>query len=325
MKALITGAAGFIGSHVVERLLAEGDEVRCLVRPTTNRRWLRDAPVEFSVGDISSEADLVRATAGVDVVIHLAGITKTRDPSAYYAVNGDGTARLAEACLKHPTPPLFIYVSSQAAAGPCPPGGILSEDAPCHPVSAYGRSKLAGEQALAARAPHLPFVILRPSAIYGPRDNELLLFFKFIAAGVEPAIGWEDRRLNLCYVADLVDAITAAAKRPAAAGRTYFIAHDAVVSWREVAQTAAAALGVKTRRVTVPKAVVFGAALVAELAATLRGEAATLNREKAKELTQSRWVCDISRARRDLGFSPRVDLAAGVNATVAWYRQHGWL
>jgi dihydroflavonol-4-reductase len=296
-----------------------------LLRPASDRRWLEGADYEDVPGTLEDNGSLARAVAGVDVVYHCAGATKARNAELLYRVNGEGTANLADACLAQPEPPLFIYISSQAAAGPCGADGVRREADECAPVSDYGRSKLAGERALHKRATELPFVILRPSAVYGPRDTEMFLFFKFINRGIEPALGWDDRYVSLCYADDVVDAILLAGRGEGARGEAYFVAHDEVWDWRGVSRAAAAALGVKTRTVRVPKAVLFGAATIAELAATLSGKVATLNRERARVMLEELWVCDTNKARQELGFTPRVGFAEGARLTAAWYRQQGWL
>jgi dihydroflavonol-4-reductase len=325
LKVLVTGANGFIGSHVVEALLARGDDVRCLLRPSSDRRWLEGLEYEAVIGAVDDRPSLTPAVTGVDAVYHCAGATKARKAEALYRVNAEGTANVADACLARVTPPLLVYVSSQAAAGPCRADGARREADDCVPVSHYGRSKLEGERALRRREADLPFVIVRPSAVYGPRDTEMLLFFKFVNKGIEPALGWNDRYLSLCYVDDLADAILLAGREAKARGETYFVAHDEVWDWRGVSRAAAAALGVKTKTVRVPKAVLFGAATIAELAATLTGKAATLNREFARVMLEELWVCDISKARNELGFAPRVGFVEGAKLTAAWYREQGWL
>jgi nucleoside-diphosphate-sugar epimerase len=192
-------------------------------------------------------------------------------------------------------------------------------------VSDYGRSKLEGEQALKKRAAELPSVIIRPSTVYGPRDTEVLLYFKFINRGIEPALGWDDRYVSLCYVSDLVDALLLAGRGAGVPGETYFIAHDEVWDWRGISREIAAALGVKTLQVRVPKAILFAAATLAELAATLTGKVAALSRERARVMMEELWVCDVNKAKADLGFSPRIGFAEGARLTTAWYRQQGWL
>lgn len=325
MKALVTGANGFIGSHLVEALVAKGDGVRCLLRPTSDRRWLEGLDYETTTGALDDGDSLARAVAAIDVVYHCAGATKARKVDVLYRVNAEGTANLADACLRRGTPPRLVYVSSQAAAGPCRTGGVRRETDDCAPVSHYGRSKLQGERALAKHAADLPFVVIRPSAIYGPRDTEMYLFFKFVSRGIEPALGWDDRYLSLCYITDLVEALVLAGSRERARGEAYFIAHDEVWDWRGVSRETAAALGVKTRTVRVPKVVLFGAATIAELAATLSGKVATLNRERARVMLEELWVCDVSKAKKELGFAPRVGFAEGARLTTAWYREQGWL
>jgi len=321
----VTGGNGFIGSHLVEALLSKGADVRCLLRPTSDRRWLDGLDYEPVLGTLDDEDSLARAVVGADVVYHCAGATKARKAELLYRVNAEGTANLAEACLARPVPPFLVYVSSQAAAGPCGADGVRREADECIPVSHYGRSKLGGERALQKRAAELPFVILRPSAVYGPRDTEMFLFFKFINKGVEPALGWDDRYVSLCYVTDLVEALILAGSCERARGEVYFVAHDEVWDWRGVARETAAALGVKTRKVRVPKVVLFGAATIAELAATLSGKVATLNRERARVMLEELWVCDASKAKTELGFAPRVGFAEGAKLTTAWYRGQGWL
>ena len=325
MKALVTGANGFIGSHLVEALRADGCDVRCLLRPTSDRRWLEGVEYEEAIGSLEDEGSLARAVRGVDVVYHNAGATKARKAETLYRVNVGGTTNLADACLAQPTPPRFVYVSSQAAAGPCREGDPLREGDASRPVSDYGRSKLEGERALHKRAADLPFVVVRPSAVYGPRDTEVLLYFKFINRGIEPALGWDDRYVSLCYVSDLAAALLAAGRGAGVQGETYFVAHDEVWNWRGISREIAAALGVKTLQVRIPNAILFGAATVAELAATLSGKVATLNRERARVMMEELWVCNVNKAKAELGFSPRVGFAEGARLTTTWYRQQGWL
>jgi len=326
LRALVTGANGFIGSHLVEALVARGDEVRALLRPTSDRRWLEGLDYAAVIGDLDDTSALEAAAAGVDVVYHVAGVTKARDDRDFMRVNARGTANVAAACSAQETPPRLVYVSSQAAAGPCGSGaGASREDEECLPITDYGQSKLDGERALAEYAAKLPYVILRPSAIYGPRDAEMFLFFKFLSHGVEPAFGRAARYVSLCYISDIVAALLLASEVDRARGQTYFVAHDEVWDWHRLSQAAAAALGVKARRVRMPEAVLFGAATIAELTAAVRGRAATLNRQKARDLVQRRWVCDISKAKDELGFAPAVGFEAGARRTASWYREQGWL
>lgn len=319
---LVTGGTGFIGSRLVERMLARGLPVRCLVRDRRNLRHLAGLPVELAQGDLAAGTGLPPALAGVDTVFHLAGVTKALDVRDYYAGNRDATRNLAEASrlVKR-----FIHVSSLAAAGPSLDGQPFQETAQPHPVSHYGRSKLQAEMALHSTSLWPRTIIVRPPVVYGPRDTDVFAVFRLAAWGYAVQIGRSESYFSLIHVDDLVDGLLAAADSGVGGGATYYLANTDPVSWRAFAETAGRAMGRKIRHAGLPLWVAYGAGFASEVVARLRGKPSILSREKIREARYRHWVCDSSRARKDFGFSPRLSVEAGVKQTIGWYRASGWL
>lgn len=317
MRALVTGASGFIGSHLVERLREEGHEVACLVR---RPGWLEGTGgVELRFGDLRDPDSLRGAVRGVEVVYHLAGLKRAVRRADYYSVNLGGTERLLHLLRDQPLR-RFVFVSSLAASGPSPDGRPRREEDPCRPVSDYGRSKLAAEEAV--RRSGLPFVIVRPPVVYGPRDRDLLGFFRVVRRGWLPL--WGRDPISVCFVGDLVEGLLRAASRPEAVGQTLFLADPRPYTVEEVGRAAASALGVRLRRLPLPRALLLGAGLVGELVNRL-GWDTPLNLQKAREAIAGAWTCDVGRAEELLGFRARVDLQRGLGLTLRWYRTAGWL
>ena len=209
----MTGGTGFIGSHLVEALLQRGIQVRCLLRKTSDLKWLKGLPIEVHWGDCNDKNSLREAVKGVDQVFHLAGVTKAVHEKTYFEVNAFGTENLIHACLENnPHIQKFIYLSSQAAAGPCRNGNKKRESDQCEPVSPYGQSKRMGEELALAHAHELPLLILRPSAVYGPRERDIYTFFKLLSKRIKPCLSGQDQHISLCYVEDIVQAILLAAQ-----------------------------------------------------------------------------------------------------------------
>ncbi|MBI4491394.1 MAG: NAD-dependent epimerase/dehydratase family protein [Chloroflexi bacterium] len=323
-RALVTGATGFIGSHLVDLLLARGWQVRCLVRSRERARTLAALPVELELGDLGDAAALARAAAGVECVFHVAGLTRALREVDYHAVNAEGTARLLKiSAQQNDSLQRFLLVSSLAAAGPTIGGAPLTEDSPCRPVSPYGRSKLNAELVAQGWMAHVPCTIIRPPIVYGPRDTDVLTFFRLVALGLQPTLG-RPRHLSLVYVSDLVEGMLLAATSPHAAGRTYFIT-GGDTSLDEALQLIGACLGRRPRRVRVPLSLLDAAAWASEGAARALRAPTVLTRNKVQELRQPAWLCSAARAKRELGFEPRVALADGLAQTARWYRTAGWL
>jgi dihydroflavonol-4-reductase len=326
LKALVTGANGFVGSFLVEGLLSKGYQVICLVRKTSNLRWLSGLKVDYVYGDITQKESLKNALRNVNFVFHVAGLTKARSQEEYFKANCQGTKNLIEACVEdNLRVKRFVYISSQAAVGPGKDKQPLDETSPCSPITDYGKSKLEGEKIVLEYSSQLPVTIIRPPAVYGPRDTDILSFFKVANKGLKTLLGKGESYFSLCYIEDLIDGIILAAESPKATGQIYFIADDQIYSWREAFQIIAKVLDKKTMTIRIPKAFLYILAFFSENITKLLRKSSAVNIQKVREITQRYWLCDISKAKRELGFSPQYHLEEGAKKTVRWYKEKGWL
>jgi nucleoside-diphosphate-sugar epimerase len=326
MRAVVTGGGGFIGSHLIEALVARREEVLCIERRGGGRGWIAGQPVDFAPIGVGSVDDLRCAFDGAAVVFHLAALTEARTPAEMYAVNTEGTHRVLQAAAAlGARAPRVILLSSLAALGPCRNGEALSPDSvPC-PLSHYGQSKLLAEAMMHAYADRVPTTILRFPSVYGPRERGVLTFFRLVQRGIALSIGRWDREVSMLYVDDAVHALLRAGEVAGAVGRTYCVAHPESITWGRFADAAEAAVGRQPLRLSVPARLARLVATGAEVQARLRRRAALLNRERVCELTQLRWVCDPTRAVTELTFRPEFPIERGAGAAVAWYRKVGWL
>ena len=321
---LVTGAAGFVGSHLVDALLARGVPVRALVRPETDRRWLDPARVGFALGDVgdpAGEEALVRAASGCDFVYHVAGITQARTRGAFTRINAEGAGRVARAAARAAVP-RFVLVSSLAAGGPARSGRPRNEDDPDAPAGAYGESKRAGE--LLATEAFGPIVTVRPPAVYGPRDAAFVLLFQMADRGFLPLPGGLAQRLSLVHARDLAQALVLAGER-APAGARYYVASGPPVTSAELADAIGRALGRKPLRFGVPSVMLKAAVGCAEAWARATGRPVRLTRERLADWTEPDWTVDDTRARTELGYAPSKGIEAGIAETAAWYRSAGWI
>jgi dihydroflavonol-4-reductase len=326
MKAFVTGATGFVGSHIVEKLLRAGAEVVCLVRPTSDIRWLAGLPVRLAKVAKPDPAELADALGGCTHVFHVAGVVRALKESEYHDGNVRFTAQLLEACQrKKKQVSRFVHISSQAAAGPARNDAPTRECDECRPVSAYGRSKLMAEREVAKFASEFPVCILRPSAVYGPRDRDIFWFFRLASLGLRPLVG-RSSMVSLIFVGDVARAAVMAAENNASAGRTYFLADPEPYSTEQLSCEIAKALDREfTARIHIPRAGIIGAGWVATAASRISNKALTFGIDKATEMIQQFWVCDTSEITRDIGFKPSVTLQEGLKITAAWYKQQKWL
>jgi len=323
MKALVTGATGFIGSHLAEHLLEKGYEVWALVREGSRRRWLPEG-VKVIRGGLIEEP--LPPLEGFHHVFHLAGVTRAAREADFFRFNVEGTRRLLLALREGGgITGRFVFTSSLAAAGPSPPDRPLREEDPPRPISPYGRSKLEAERVVLSFREAFPVTILRPSAVYGPRDDYMWEYFRTISRGILPVIGGVEQSLSLCYVADCVEAMRLAAERPHPSGEVFFVSDGEKYPLQLVTDMVASFLKVKVRRVRIPRAVAWLVAWVSDGWGLLRGKAMPFNRSKCREALARGWLCEVEKARKVLGFSPRYKLREGLPLTLKWYKREGWL
>jgi nucleoside-diphosphate-sugar epimerase len=327
MKAIVTGGSGFIGSHLIEALVAAGHEVACVERVGGTKGWIEELPVGWEPIGLSDVGQLRRVLEGVDVVFHLAGLTEAIRPADLYEVNTVGTSNVLEAAATwNGSAPHVILLSSLAAIGPCRNGNALSPDTIPFPLSHYGNSKLLAEAVLHAFSDRVPTTVVRLPSTYGPRERAVLMLFRMVTRGIALTIGGWHREASMVYVGDVVQGLLAAGhERERAAGRTYCFAHPMPITWADFAEAAGEAIGRRPRLLSVAAGVALPIAIGCELLARMGHRPAILNRDRVRELAQARWVCDPSRAIDEIGFDPRYTLERGTRATVAWYRKAGWI
>jgi dihydroflavonol-4-reductase len=326
MKILVTGGTGFIGSHLVERLIEKGHDVRCFVRKSSNLRWLKDLKVELFNGSFYDESSLKEAVSGIDSIYHIAGAVMAKTPQGYFQSNQIATKNLLEACIKNNKDlKRFIYVSSGTVTGPSPDGKPITEDMPCNPITNYGRSKYAAEIEVIKCKKEFPITIVRPSAVYGPHDEAIYQYFKAVNSGLISLIGFSDKFVSLVHSTDLVDGILLAGESEKAIGQTYFIGSENFYSWKVIGATAKKVCGRKTLTLRIPHFLVYAAAGISQVLGYFSAKGAVFNIEKAKDFTQSHWIFSVEKAKKELGFVEKITLEDGFRDTIEWYKKNNWL
>ncbi len=330
MLALVTGASGFVGSHLVAALIAAGWRVRRLARPASPPA--PDARVESRVAPPDDARAIARsgALADVDVVFHVAGVTRAHSAARFAAGNVAPTRALLDAIgeARGGALPRGVLVSSQAAAGAAAaPDRPRTEDDPPAPVGAYGASKRAAEEVVAAHAAGgARWTVVRPCAVFGARDRDFLPLFRQATRGVALLPGTRDAWLSLVHAPDLARALVLAGTAPGAAGRTYFVAGEEAVPWPAVAAAVARAAGAQLRLVAdAPRWALTLAGAAGDLWSAATGRDALAGREKLALARPRYWCCSAARARAELGWTPALGLDEAVAATYAWYREAGWM
>lgn len=318
MRIAITGATGFVGSHLLERL--NGEIVACLARAPSAA--LARSGCRVVAGGIDDREAVDALVAGANIVFHVAGAISARSEAEFMSVNRDGTRLVADACRRAGVERL-VYVSSLAVTGPAQRGRPVDETTAAHPLTPYGRSKHAGEEAV--RESGAPFTVVRPPIVYGPRDRQTLRLFRMARRGLAPQLGDGAQELSLVHAADLADALVAAATSPATAGRTYHAAHGDVVTQRALLQEIGRAVGRSPRLVAVPRFAVRAFLALSGAVARVSGRATVLDPAKGPELLAPAWTCAAGALARDAGWSARIPHAHGLRETAGWYAGAGWL
>ena len=333
MKVLVTGASGLLGGHVAERLSARGDHVRALVRKTSDRKHLEKlANVELFEGSVEQVERVREAVEGVHAIVHCAGLVKARNCDEFFAVNVGGASNLVQAARSRAADvghgghfKRFVYVSSLMACGPSADGQPVHPDQE-NPADAYGRSKLAAEKVVLGVKDELPVTILRPGAIYGPRDREIFEAFRSIHHGLLPLIAGGYAKGMWIYATDCADACIRAIEADVPSGRAYFVDDGCgPIEQRRMLADIETSLGKRARiRASLPIPVLMGVARGIEVLGRISNRPVMHTREKAGTLLLN-WVCSSDETRRDLDWEPQVRWPDGVDRAVRWYRDNGWL
>lgn len=326
---LITGASGFIGSFIVEEALSRGFEVWAAVRKSSSHQFLKDERIHFIELNLSSQEALHQQLAGhqFDYVVHAAGVTKCLDKRDFFRINTEGTKHLVSALLALRMPlRRFVYISSLSIMGAIreqqPYEEIRESDTP-RPNTAYGESKLLAEQWLDTQP--IPYIILRPTGVYGPRERDYFMMAKSIQSHTDFAVGFQQQDITFVYVSDVVQAVFLALEK-GKTGRRYFLSDG------EVYQSAAFSNYIRRElgnpwwiRITAPLWLLRVITFVGEYVGRLTGKVTALNNDKYYIMRQRNWRCDITPARQELGYEPQVKLEEGVRRSIKWYRENGWL
>lgn len=324
--AVVTGANGFVGSHLVDLLLSKNFKVRCLVRKSSNLKWLEGKDVEIFKCGLNDPEGVRDTFKGAGYIFHVAGVVKSKKPEGYFAGNVDTTRLLLETALENKdTLKKFVVVSSQTASGPSLNGVPVNEDTPCNPGTTYARSKFAEEELARSFMDKIPVTICRAPAVYGERDTEIFIFFNTFYKGLMTTIGFDNKVLSLVHVSDLAEGLYLAAINENSAGETYFISSEEYYTWDQVGDILSKILNKKPLKVKVPHFMVYFIASIAQFLAIFSSKPATLNLEKAWDITRQAWTCDTGKAVRELGYRQKISIEEGIRRTVHWYKKMKWL
>ncbi len=321
-RILVTGAAGFVGSHLCETLIKNGCEIVGLIGPTCDTQWIKNLDMTFIRGDITDKKSLLKAVCGVNRVYHLAGMLGSANSDAIFKNNYEGTKNLVDACLENGTKfDRFLFVSSHAVMGPTPKDKLYNEDMECHPVSDYGRSKLLAEQYLQSTNGQLPHTIVRLPIVFGPRSfRGFFSVYQLLEKRLHFNFGKGES--NVGFVQDMVDGMIDASQSQKTIGKAYFIGDKKTYSLNEMFEAIQKTIGKKTIKITTPYFVAYIFAAFSELYAKMSGGQVLLFR---KDFKYPFWRMDVSKAEKDFGFKTKVPLEEGLKITADWYKKNGFL
>ena len=325
--AVVTGANGFVGSHLVDYLIEKNFKVRCIVRKSSDLKWLTNKEVEIFDCGLLDKVGLRKAFADAEYIFHVAGVVKSKHPIGYFDGNVKTTETLLEVAKEFKTKiKRFLIVGSQTASGPSRDANSpVDENSECKPITTYGRSKREQEIVAQKYFNELPITICRAPAVYGERDTEIFIFFQTFAKGLFTTIGLNKKVISLIHVRDLVEGFYLAAMSEKGKSETFFISSEKFYSWEEIGEVTSRVMGKKTFHLAVPHFLVFSIASISQLVALFSSKAATLNIEKAKDITQVAWICSPKKAVDLIGYKQKISLEEGMKRTVEWYRQMKWL
>jgi nucleoside-diphosphate-sugar epimerase len=318
LKVLVTGANGFVGSHIAETLLEENYHVICAVRGTSNLKWIKNLSLEYRYGSLSDKKFLDTVVKDVDVIVHCAGVVRAMTKDEYFRANAENTKNLCEAILKNnPNLKKFVFISSQAAMGPAVDGvKKITDDV--NPVSDYGLSKVAAEAEIKKTLLNkIPYTILRPAAVYGPRDKDIFIFFNLVHKHIRP-LTLTKRFLQLVYVKDVAKAVVSCLENKKSDNNVYYLANSQIHTWADIGRRIASSVGIKTIPVPVPDFIFKISGFFCEIFSRITKKPAVLNNQKITELLQKYWTADNKPAKKDLNIEfTSLDVASKI--TYNWY------
>ncbi len=326
MKVLLTGGTGFIGRNLAVKLSKKGYKVRCLVRDLNRAAWMKNHPgLEPIKGDLEHKRSIVPHLSDIDLVLHLAGVTKARNRDDYFRINAEAAGTFFDSVLDgRRRVRKILYISSLAAAGPHTSKGPARENGEVSPITYYGESKLLGEHLLQEKCKDIPWTIIRPPIVYGPFDKDVFIYFKMAKSGIIPIMGKGQIELSIIHVDDVTDGIILAAISEKSAGEIFYISDGRVHTLEEIAK-----LLIKIRGggkvIRFPSFFAKIAGLIGDWIAYCSNEPQVINSQKMKEALQDGWVCNVDKIRAKLGFMPSVELETGFESTYHWYRNAGCL
>ena len=331
-RILITGASGFIGSFIVEEALRRGFETWAAVRKSSSREFLKDERIHLIELNLSSEKQLKQQLKDIqfDYVVHAAGVTKCLHKEDFFRINTEGTKNLVCALLDLQMPlKRFVYISSLSIMGAIreeQPYREIRERDKAQPNTAYGKSKLEAEQWLVSLNEKLfPFIILRPTGVYGPRERDYFMMAKSIQSHIDFAVGFKQQDITFVYVTDVVQAVFLALEK-GETGRCYFLSDGEVYQSSTFSDLIRKELGNPWWiRITAPLWLLHIITFCGEYMGHMTGKVTALNNDKYNIMKQRNWRCDISPARQELGYDPQVKLEEGVRRSIAWYKKNKWL
>lgn len=329
MIVVVTGANGFIGTHLIKTLLQKKFTVRCVDNQYSNHTIFENPRIEKHIIDCTNEKALANSNVfdNADYVFHLVGVTKQINLEGFRKINVYPTKYILKILKKKHIPlKRFLFVSTQAVIGPADSldHPKNEEDSP-EPVEFYGKSKWEAEQVVQQFQDQIPCTIVRPSSVYGPRDVDFLTIFKQIMNHLSVYPGYRENYISIIYIRDLTHGMIQAALSPNSRSKTYFLCHDSPVSWEDIHNTIARISKKRVFELDIPQAVVdiFGKA--GETYSILTGKAIIINLQKITLSKQNYWICSSERAKKDFGFKPQVSLEEGMKMSYQWYLENGWL
>lgn len=319
-KALVTGATGFIGSHLVQDLMVKNWNVTCLVRPNSQTEFLKKFPVHFVTGSANDHSCLEKAVQDQDFVFHLAGRIRSASRKVYDMANHQLTRNLALACLKkNKSLKRFVYVSSISAAGPSHPDSCSEESQPPSPTSEYGRSKLRGEEAVREVWDILPTTIIRPPNVYGPRQQETEFLIKLISKRIVPILKDKKETTSLIYIKDLVEGIIKAAHSPKTKSQIYYLTDGKGYSWREIILTIKKHVFGDSLYLPLREELIYLSACLIDMLKKAGLMKSHFGRKAWRVMAQTPWLFSTAKAEKDFGFRARYSFEKGIKETVNYY------